>query len=57
VAVTVEPLGDGSRSRLTIELDFTRHGIGRLLVPLVVRRQAAKEMPQNMARLKQSLEA
>lgn len=57
VAVTVEPLSDGSRSRVTIELDFTGHGIGKVLVPLVVRRQAAREMPGNMTRLKQRLEA
>lgn len=57
VAVTVEPLAGSSRSRVTIEVDFTGHGIGRLLVPLVVRRQAAKEMPQNMTRLKRQLEA
>jgi uncharacterized protein YndB with AHSA1/START domain len=57
VGVTVEPLTDGSRSRVTIEVDFTGHGIGRLLVPLVVRRQAASEMPGNMERLKQRLEA
>ena len=56
VAVTVEPLADGSRSRLTIELDFTGHGIGKLLVPLVVRRQAGREMPENIRRLKQRLE-
>ncbi len=56
VEVTVEPLADTSRSRVTIELDFTGHGIGRLLVPLVVRRQAAGEMPGNMERLKQRLE-
>lgn len=56
VDVTVEALGD-DRSRVTIDLDFTGHGIGRLLVPLVVRRQAAKEMPANMTRLKQRLEA
>ncbi len=56
VAVTVEPLAGGSRSKLTIDLDFTGHGIGKLLVPLVVRRQAASEMPENMRRLKQRLE-
>jgi uncharacterized protein YndB with AHSA1/START domain len=56
VGVTVEPLADGPRSRLTIAVDFTGHGIGRLLVPLVVRRQAAAEMPSNMTRLKQRLE-
>ena len=55
VAVTVEPLAD-ARSRLTIDLDFVGHGIGKLLVPLVVRRQAASEMPGNMQRLRQRLE-
>jgi Polyketide cyclase / dehydrase and lipid transport len=57
VAVTAESLADGSRSRVTIEVDFTGHGIGKLLVPLIVRRQAAKQMPENMKRLKQRLEA
>jgi hypothetical protein len=55
IAVTVEPRADSSRSRLTIELDFTGHGIGKLLVPLVVRRQASREMPANMRRLRQWL--
>ena len=57
VAVTVEPLADRSRSKVTIEVDFTGHGIGKLLVPLIVRRQAASEMPENMTRLRQRLEA
>jgi uncharacterized protein YndB with AHSA1/START domain len=57
VSVAVEPLSNNSRSRITIELDFTGHGIGKLLVPLFVRRQAAKEMPGNMKRLKERLEA
>ncbi len=57
VAVTVEPLADTARSRVTIEVDFTGHGIGKLLVPLFVRRQAASEMPENMERLKRRLEA
>ena len=56
VAVTVEPLAGGSQSRLTIELDFTGHGIGKLLVPLLVGRQAASEMPENMRRLRERLE-
>ncbi len=54
---TVDPLDDGARSRVTIELDFEGHGIGKLLVPLVVRRQAAKELPQSHANLKRRLEA
>ena len=56
VAVTVE-LADRSSSRVTIDVDFTVHGIGKVLVPLVVRRQAARENPENMRRLKQRLEA
>jgi uncharacterized protein YndB with AHSA1/START domain len=56
VEVVVEPL-TGSRSRLTISVDFTGHGIGKILVPLMVRREARKEMPANMAALKQKVEA
>jgi uncharacterized protein YndB with AHSA1/START domain len=56
VDVLVEPVTD-SRSRLTITVDFTGHGIGKLLVPLMVRREARKEMPENMAALKQRIEA
>jgi len=56
VDVLVEPLTD-SRSRLTISVDFTGHGIGKILVPLMVRREARKEMPDNMAALKQRMEA
>jgi uncharacterized protein YndB with AHSA1/START domain len=54
---TVEPLDDGARSRVTIELDFEGHGLGKLLVPLVVRRQAQHEMPRNMQNLKERLES
>jgi len=56
VDVVVEPL-TGSRSRLTISVDFIGHGIGTVLVPLIVRREARKEMPGNMAALKQKMEA
>jgi uncharacterized protein YndB with AHSA1/START domain len=55
VDVLVEPLAD-SRSRLTSSVDFTGHGIGNLLVPLIVRRAARKEMPENMAALKWLIE-
>jgi hypothetical protein len=55
VDLTVEPL-TAQRSRLTIAVDFEGPGIGRLLVPLVVRREARKEMPTNLATLKQRLE-
>jgi hypothetical protein len=55
VDLTVQPLA-ANRSELTISVDFTGHGIGRVLVPLMVRREAVKEMPVNLARLKQRLE-
>jgi hypothetical protein len=55
VDLVVEPLSD-DRSRLTISVDFTGHGVGKVLVPLVVRREAAKEMPTNLATLKERLE-
>ena len=56
VSVTVDPLDEGARSRVTIELDFEGHGIGKILVPLLVRRQATRDMPSTMLRLKQRLE-
>jgi uncharacterized protein YndB with AHSA1/START domain len=52
-----EPLDDGARTRFTFELDFKGHGIGKVLVPLVVRGQASKELPQSHANLKKRLEA
>jgi len=52
-----EPLDDGRRTRFTFELDFEGHGIGKLLVPLVVRRQAAKELPETHEKLKKRLES
>jgi len=55
VDLTVQPLTAG-KSELTISVDFTGHGIGRILVPLMVRREAAKEMPANLAALKRRLE-
>ena len=55
VDLNVEPLS-GSRSRLTIAVDFTGHGIGKVLVPLIVRPEARKEMPKNLKALKLRLE-
>ncbi len=56
VGVSVDPLADGAGSRLTISVDFEGHGIGKVLVPLVVHRQAAREMPGNLERVKRRLE-
>jgi uncharacterized protein YndB with AHSA1/START domain len=55
-SIRVEPLGDGTRSRVTFALDFEGHGIGRPLLP-VVRRQAEKQAPVSYRRLKELLEA
>jgi hypothetical protein len=52
----IDPLDGGERSRITITLDFQAHGIGKLLLPLVVRRQARKTLPKEAQELKQILE-
>ena len=57
VNVIVEPMTAGAQSRVTIELDFKGRGIGKLLVPLFVRRQGTQRMPANCRRLKQRLES
>lgn len=56
VSVQIDPIDGPARSRVTIGVDFEGHGIGKLLVPLVVRPSARREMPGNMQRLKQQLE-
>jgi uncharacterized protein YndB with AHSA1/START domain len=57
VTGTIEPLDNGTRSRVTLNLELKGHGIGRLLLPLFVQRQAKKEMPQNAQNLKDLLES
>lgn len=54
--VTIEGLDDQTRSRLTLEIDFHGHGIGKLLAPMA-QRQARNEVPGDQLRLKQRLEA
>src|SRR5215213_3255108 len=53
--ITVEPLNDSTRSRVTFALDFQGHGIGVPLVP-VIRRIAAKGVPTSYKNLKKRLE-
>jgi uncharacterized membrane protein len=53
---TIEPIDDGARSRVTLDLDFEGHGMGKLMLPLV-RNQAGKQVPKDQARLKQRLES
>jgi len=52
----IDPLDDGARSSVTIELGLQGHGVGKLLVPLFVRRKSQQEMPRNMQNLKAQLE-
>jgi hypothetical protein len=52
----IEPLADGARSRVTLVPEFEAHGIGKLLVPLVIRRAARGQVSQNEQRLKDVLE-
>ncbi len=54
---TLEPIDDGAETRFTFSIDFEGHGIGKLLVPLVVRRQAKSEIIKSHAALKQRLES
>lgn len=56
VNVTVHPVSNGRGSHVTIRLDFHGHGIGKVLLPMVVR-QARKEAPQSCQNLKKRLEA
>jgi uncharacterized protein YndB with AHSA1/START domain len=53
--ITIDPLNDGARSRVTFALDFEGHGIGKPLVP-AVRRQALKVAPTSYRNLKERLE-
>jgi hypothetical protein len=55
--VLVEPIGDGSRSRLTFTLDFQGHGLGgKVLLPLA-KSQARKQIPRDQAKMKELLES
>ncbi|MGW4338719.1 SRPBCC family protein [Rhodococcus koreensis] len=56
VTITIDPLGDGARSRVTIALDFEGHGIGKLIVPLAVRRLARKGAPTSYRNLQERLQ-
>lgn len=56
VDLTVVPRTE-DLSRLTISVDFQGHGICRILVPLMVRSEARKQVPVNLAKLKARLES
>jgi uncharacterized protein YndB with AHSA1/START domain len=54
--ITIEPLSDSTRSRVTFALDFEGHGAGLPLVA-VVRRMARKGAPISYRNLKERLES
>lgn len=54
--ITLEPLEGGERTRYSAQLDFEGHGPGLLIAPLV-RRDARKQLPDSLKRLKKKLEA
>ena len=54
--ITVEPLGDGTQSLVTVALDFEGRGFGKLLPLEVIRRMAAKGAPRSYRNLKERLE-
>ena len=53
---TIELVGDGSSSRVSIALDFEGRGIGKALAP-IARSQARKQVPKDHQRLKERLES
>jgi hypothetical protein len=55
--ILVEPIGDGSCSRLTFTIDFQGHGLaGKVLLP-VAKSQARKQIPRDQAKMKELLES
>jgi hypothetical protein len=55
--VTIVPLDDGSRSRVTITIDFQGHGLGGKVLLPVAKSQARKQIPKDQAKMKALLES
>lgn len=55
-SVTIEPLDEGARSRLTLEFELQGHGIGKLLAP-IGNRAARKHVPNQQTKMKERLES
>src|SRR5882724_3777780 len=55
--ISIKPIGDGSRSRVTFTIDFKGHGLaGKVLLP-VAKTQARKQISKDQARMKELLES
>jgi uncharacterized membrane protein len=55
--VSVEPVGDGSRSRVTFSLDFKGHGLAGMVLLPIAKTQARKQIPKDQTRMKELLES
>lgn len=55
--ISIEPVGDGSRSRLTVSVEFKGHGLGGKVLLPVAKTQARKQIPKDQARMKELLES
>lgn len=55
VSIRVDPAGNAGESHVTIQLDFHGHGLGKMLLPVVIR-QARQEAPRSCQNLKRRLE-
>ena len=56
IAVAVDPRQDGRQAHVTIQVDFRGYGMGKLIMPMVVR-EAGKEVPESCELLKSRLES
>jgi uncharacterized membrane protein len=54
-SVTVEPVGEGGRARVSVQFELEGHGIGMLIAPFA-RMQARKQLPKDQQKLKEILE-
>jgi uncharacterized membrane protein len=54
--VTVDPLDDGARAKVTLQFALEGHGIGKLIAPLA-NFDARRQIPKDQQRLKERLEA
>jgi len=55
-SISFTPLENGTRTRVDFQIEFRGHGLGVLLLPLV-RRDAARQVPDNLSMLKARLES
>jgi uncharacterized protein YndB with AHSA1/START domain len=55
VTVIVDPRRDGTQAHVTIQVDFRGHGMGKLIVPVILQK-AGQEVSESCQQLKSRLE-